>query len=118
MKNTNTESTRYYSSLQENYVAKLFDGYANSSSGSGNFSKVDVIVKSASLLVECKTTLNEKESFSIKREWLTKNKGEAFAMRLDNSCLAFNFAPNTPNYYVIDEKMMKFLVEKLKEEAK
>jgi hypothetical protein len=28
----------------------------------------------------------------------------------------FDFGPNTDRYYVIDEKMMKFLVEKLKED--
>ena len=114
----NKEATRYYSNKQEQSVCKALGGVQTSNSGAAKFSAGDVIVKDASLLVECKTTLTEKESFSIKREWLTKNKGEAFAMRLDNSCLAFNFAPNTSNYYVIDEKMMKFLVEKLKEEAK
>lgn len=36
-------------------------------------------------------------------------------MRLDNSCIAFNFGPDQPNYYVINEKLMKFLVEKLEE---
>lgn len=112
----NAESTRYFSSRQEQYIAKLLDGYANSSSGSGNFSKGDVIVKDASLLVECKTCVAPKESFSIKNDWINKNKEEAFAMRLDNHCIAFNFGPDAPNYFVIDEKLMSFLVDKLKEE--
>lgn len=112
----NTESTRYFSSQQEKAVAELLEGYANSSSGSGMFSKGDVIVKDASLLVECKTCVAPKESFSIKKDWINKNKEEAFAMRLDNHCVAFNFGPDTSNYFVIDEKLMSFLVDKLKEE--
>ena len=39
-------------------------------------------------------------------------------MRLYNSCISFNFGPETDNYYVISEKLMKFLVEKLQEEYK
>ena len=115
MATKNKECTRYYSSRQEEAVAKLLDGYRNSSSGSGNFSKSDVIVKSASLGVECKTCLEEKASFSIKKEWLEKNKNETLSMRLDNSCLAFNFGPDQKNYFIIDEKLMRFLVEKLGE---
>lgn len=112
----NNESTRYFSSRQEQSVAKLLGGYANSSSGSGLFSKGDVVIKDASLLVECKTCVIPKESFSIKKDWITKNKEEAFAMRLDNQCVAFNFGPDMPNYFVIDEKLMAFLVDKLREE--
>lgn len=37
-------------------------------------------------------------------------------MRLSNSAVCINFGPNTSNYYVIDEKLMQFLVEKLEEE--
>lgn len=112
----NKESTRYFSSKQEQYVAKLLGGQNNSSSGSGHFRKGDVIQKDASLLIECKTTMEEKQSFSIKKEWIDKNKEEAFAMRLDNTCVVFNFGPDKENYFVINEKLMKFLVEKLKED--
>ena len=35
---------------------------------------------------------------------------------LDNSCLCFNFGPGTDNYYVINEKLMKFLIEKLEKD--
>lgn len=112
----NKESTRYYSSRQEQQVAKLINGQNNSSSGSGHFRKGDVIQKESSFLIECKTTLEEKQSFSIKKEWIDKNKEEAFAMRLDNTCIAFNFGPDKENYFVINEKLMKFLVDKLIEE--
>ena len=93
----NQESTRYYSSKQENHVAKITEGYPNSSSGSSAFNKADVVVKDASLLIECKTTMTEKTSYSIKRDVLDKNRAEAKSMRLINSALCFNFGPETDN---------------------
>ena len=60
--------------------------------------------------------MTEKQSVSVKKEWIDKNKEEAFSNRLDNSCLCINFGPGSDNYYVISEKLMKFLVQKLEEE--
>ena len=34
-------------------------------------------------------------------------------MNLENHCLCFNFEPAGDNFYIIDSKLMKFLVEKL-----
>ena len=112
----NKNSTRYYSDLQEEYVANTFNGKRSSNSGAGLFRKGDVVIKDASLLCECKTCMEDKNSFSIKKEWVDKNKEETFAMRLDNSCIAFNFGPGQPNYYIIDENLMKILIDKLKED--
>lgn len=113
----NKNSTRYYSSLQENNVARLLGGKVTPSSGSGKWSKGDVVVKDASLSIECKTSMSEKASFSIKKEWITKHKEEAWSNRLSNIALAISFDPSgKENYFVIDEKLMKFLVEKLEEE--
>lgn len=112
----NELSTRHYSSNQEKAVASLLGGYQISNSGAGKFKKGDVQVQKASLLVECKTCTSKKESFSIKEDWIKKNKEEAFENRLDNSCIAFNFGPDEPNYFVINESLMRFLVEKLEEE--
>lgn len=64
----NKESTRYYSSKQEQNVAKVLGGVPNSSSGSGHFRKGDVIIKRSSTLCECKTLMEDKNSFSIKKE--------------------------------------------------
>ena len=108
--------TRYYSDLQENYIKDNFKGQKNSNSGAGQFRKGDVLLPYCSTLVECKTCTEGKQSFSIKKEWLDKNKEEAFAMRCENSCICFNFGPNQKNYFVIDEKLMHFLVDKLEEE--
>lgn len=115
----NKYSTRYYSSIQENNVAKALGGHTNTNSGAGNFRKGDVVVPQASMLVECKTCTTDKNSFSVKKEWISKNKDEAFDTRLDNSCIAFNFGPtDKTSYYIIDEKLMIYLLEKLEEEYK
>lgn len=111
----NKEASRYYSDLHETSVARALGGTKVANSGAGKFSGGDVIQKGASLLIECKTVMTEKQSVSLKRDWLIKNKEEAFSKRLYNNCLCINFGPNTPNYYVIDEKLMKFLVERLEE---
>lgn len=113
----NKESTRYYSERQEKEVSNIVRGTVQSNSGAGKFQKGDIVNKNASLLVECKCTLSEKDSFSIKKEWLSKNLLESKQMRLSNNCLAFNFGPSTPNYFVIDEKLMKYLVGKLEEDS-
>ena len=68
------------------------------------------------MLCECKTSMTEKNSYSVKKEVLEKNKEEAFSNRLSSGCLCFDFGPNTDRYYVIDESLMKFLIEKLIEE--
>lgn len=112
------ESTRYYSDIQEKSVCKLLGATQVSNSGAGHFRKGDVVHRGASLLIECKTVVSDKESISIKKEWIEKNKEERFTQRLSDGCIAVNFGPNQPNYFIIDEKLMKFLTEKLGEENK
>ena len=109
----NKEATRYYSHKHEQSVCKALGGELTSNSGAALFSAGDVIQKDASLLIECKTTMSEKKSVSIKQEWILKNEEERFQARLDNSCICFNFGPEGKNYYIINEKLMKYLVEKL-----
>ena len=113
---SNKEATRYYSDLHEKSVCRALGASQTPNSGASKWTKGDVVQRAASLLIECKTVMSEKQSVSIKRDWIVKNKEEAFLNRLDNSCLCINFGPDTNNYYVIDEKLMKFLVEKLEEE--
>lgn len=113
--NKNKESTRYYSNKQEEYLSKLLNCYRQSNSGAGIFNKGDLINKNASLLIECKTVTKDKDSFSIKKEWLIKNKQEAFSQGLENSCLAFNFTSDGKNnYFVIDETLFIDFMEYLK----
>ena len=114
----NKESTRYFSDKQEKDVCRKLNATQQPNSGASLFRKGDVINYDASLLIECKTCMQDKDSFSIKRAWIDKNKEEAFTQRVFDGCIAFNFGPDKPNYFVINEKLMKFLVEKLTEDNK
>lgn len=110
-------ATREASKVQEARIAKKFDGAVTPNSGAGYFKKGDVQIQSAGLLIECKTCVKPKDSFSIKKEWLQKNKKELFASGLSNSAIAFNFCyEDKDDYYIIDDKLMSFLIEKLKED--
>ena len=102
----NNNATRTYSDIHENSVCGTLGGKRSSNSGAGHFVKGDVITNS-NILIECKTSMSEKSSFSIKKEWIEKNR---------NSAISFRFEPFGDNFYVIDEKLMKFLSDKLIEE--
>lgn len=108
--------TKYYSTIQEKAVSKLLGGETNPSSGSSKFDKSDVKVRDANTLIECKTTITNKLSFSVKLAWLEKLKEEGFGQRLTNTALAFNFGPGQPNYFIIDERLMKILVDTLRDD--
>ena len=113
----NKTSTRFASETQEQRIAKKFEGNVQLNSGAGKFSKGDVIIPDISMQIECKTCMTPKESLSIKKEWLEKQVQESFSMRCSNHALAFNFYyEDNKNYYIINEKLMKFLIEKLREE--
>ena len=93
--------TRWYSNRQEKQVAKAMKGKQVANSGATSFRKGDVTTDN--WLVECKTKIGESKSFSIKKEWLEKNKEEMFAMGKSYSALVFDFGDGN-NYYVLDEK--------------
>lgn len=114
-KTNNKDCTRYYSNLQEETVAKDMNATICSNSGANRFCKGDLI-HNPTMLFECKTVTSPKTSFSIKKEWIEKNEQERFSQRVDNSCIVFNFEPNGENYYIIDKKLMQYLLEKLDEE--
>lgn len=107
------DSTRKFSNEHEKSICKALNAVQVSNSGAGLFRKGDCIQEEASLLIEAKCSMTEKQSVSIKKLWLDKNKEEAFLDRLDNHCLCFNFGPKGDNFYIIDEKLMKYLVSKL-----
>lgn len=116
MSNRNKESTRYFSDKHEKSVCKALGAKQTSNSGAGLFNKGDVILKEASMLIECKTVMQPKESISVKKDWITKNTEEAFNTRNANNSICINFEPDGKNYYIISEKLMKFLCDKLIEE--
>lgn len=110
----NKNSTRYYSSKQEKHIAKIVQGKCQANSGATLFSKGDV--KTDNWLFEAKTCMTDKQSFSIKKEWLTKLENEAFAMNKEFFALAFNFGPNNgKNFYIMDEKTFKQIIILLNE---
>ena len=112
---TNKKCTRFYSHKQENSVAKAIKGKLVPNSGAISFGAGDVTTDL--FLLECKTCMEDKQSFSIKKEWLEKNKEEAFSVGKDYNALVFNFGPNSKNYYVIDEKLFKILNQYLESGA-
>lgn len=107
----NKNSTRYYSNKQEQTLAKLLNAKRVSNSGATTFRAGDV--KGVRFLIEAKTCIEDKKSFAIKKEWLEKNKEEAFAMGREYAALAFNFGPGQPNYFILDEKTFKELVGRI-----
>lgn len=119
MKDSNSISTREASAIQEVRVAKKLGGTVNPNSGAGLWKKGDVQIPEASMLIECKTCMKPKDSFSIKKEWIEKDKKELFSNRLYHHIIAFNFNySDTKDYYVIDDKLAEFLISKLIEEYK
>ena len=101
--------TRFYSNRQEKKVAKVLKGKTVANSGAIPFGAGDV--QADNWLLECKTMTEERKSFTVKREWLTKNKEEAFSMGKEFNALVFDFGDNGDRYYIIDERTFKLLKE-------
>jgi hypothetical protein len=68
-------STRDRSDKQESKAALDYGGKKKPGSGSSAYSKGDVVIKSADILLECKTTM--KASYRIEAETLSKITREA-----------------------------------------
>ena len=106
--------TRYFSSRQEKAVAKELGGKTVSNSGAPKFLGGDA--QTQDFLIECKTVTKPQKSFTIKKEWLIKNKEEAFAMRKSYNTLVFDFGDGE-RYYIIDEKTFKIVQEILENDG-
>lgn len=102
-------NTRKISSKQEKYVEKVIGAKRTLNSGAGYFQKGDL--SDFNTLYECKTSMTDKTSFSIKKNVIKKAQDEAFANNKLYSVLVFNFGPNSENYYVLSEKHYKELLE-------
>lgn len=107
----NKTATRYFSNKQEKHVAKAIGGKKTANSGATMFSKGDC--STDAWLIECKTKTTPSQSISIKKDWLDKNKEEAFAMNKHYNALCFSFGNvhNDENYYIIDEDTFIELLE-------
>ena len=106
--------TRYYSNRQEKKVAKAVHGKQVPNSGATAFNKGDVTTND--WLIECKTKSNMAHSFTIKKEWLLKNREEMFAMGKSYNALVFDYGDGN-NYYVLDEKTFLMMKELLDESS-
>ena len=104
-------NTRRFAKRQEQTLAQLLNAKRQANSGATPFAKGDV--KGTQFLIECKTCVEDKKSFAIKKEWLEKNKEEAFAMGREYAALAFNFGPGQTNYFIVDEKTFKELIGRI-----
>lgn len=104
------KSTRYVSSKQEKQIAKALGGKRTPNSGATKFDKGDLTV-GEHWLIEAKTCMEPKKSFSIKRDWLEKLKQEQFATNKMYSSLCFDFGDNKDRYYIINEQVFKYIME-------
>lgn len=111
-------STRYYSNRQEKQIAKKLNGHKQANSGATAFVKGDIALYD--WLIEAKTAVKEKQSFLIKREWVEKNKEEAFAMNKAHQAIAFNFGGDNldynDNYFIITASDFELFVNLLNKE--
>lgn len=98
------------SQKQEKRVAKTLNAKVQKASGSQAFHKGDI--KSKELLIEAKRT--DKDSMSVKKEWLIKINAEAAAYnRIPGLSLEFDNMPNLvpKDWIAIPAKELKYLID-------
>lgn len=96
-------TTRDYSDKQEKHIAKVTGGRVQSNSGGTKFGGGDV--HTDKFFIEAKTPTKEQTSFTIKKEWITKMREQAYEQGKEESVLAFRFEPNTDNdLYVLSQR--------------
>lgn len=106
-RNRGKDCSRY----QEIEIAELLNGRVQSNSGGTRFGGGDV--HTTSFLIEAKTPTKEQTSFSVKKEWVDKMREQAFEQGKLYSALAFRFAPDGQDYFVINSYLMRELVKYL-----
>lgn len=96
-------TTRYFSDMQEKHIAKVTGGKVQSNSGGTKFGGGDVHTKK--FLIEAKTPTKEQTSFTIKKDWITKMREQAYEQGKEEAVLAFRFNPDRgTDLYVLSEK--------------
>ena len=97
--------TRHYSSRQEKSIASAVNGHKVANSGATAYNKGDVTSGDRKgWLFEAKTCVKEQKTFTMREEWFTKNREESLLMKKDYTAVVFNFGPDKPNYYCVDER--------------
>lgn len=105
------KTTRDASEQQETNVAKALGGHRTANSGATTFSKGDVIV--GNCIIECKTKMSDCNSITVQKDWIDKLEQERQDMGKPMAALAISFNVGIRNYYVIDERHMKMLLEQV-----
>lgn len=103
------KTTREASSKQEKCIAKVIGGKRTPNSGATKFDKGDIVA--GDWLVEAKTCMQPKKSFSIKKDWLIKLKEEQYATSKMFSSLCFDFGDEKERYYILDEQTFKYILD-------
>lgn len=103
------KTTREMSTHQEKSIVRAIGGTRTPNSGATKFYKGDII--NGEWLIEAKTCMTPKKSFSIKQDWLKKMKEEQYGTNKLYSALCFDFGENTERFYVIDETTFSYLME-------
>lgn len=101
--------TRYFSNKQEASIAKAVGGKQTKNSGATTFQPGDVITDK--WLLEAKTCTKPKKQFTLKEEWFIKNIDESLLANKEYTAIVFNFGPDKPNYYIINESTFQELLE-------
>lgn len=92
---------------QEERIAKLFSGKRTPQSGGGKFILGDVLSKD--FLIECKTSVTVKDSYSVKKEVLKKADEQRREMGKPFYALAFSFG-DEEDFFVINKRAMKYFL--------
>lgn len=69
-------------------------------SGATPFAKGDVV--DDLMVLECKTTMEPKKQFTVKKEWMDEIKSEQFQMKKEFSGVVFDFGQD-PRYVILTE---------------
>lgn len=113
---SNKKPTRFFSKRQEVAIAKATGGQRTPNSGATAWSKGDVLTDQ--FLIEAKTKTTHTDTITLRKDWFKKNREEAAFMGKKYTAVAFNFGPDEPNYYAIDEDLFLILQEYLANESK
>lgn len=83
-------------------------------SGATPYSKGDL--QDEHWVVEAKTCMEAKKSFSIKKDWLDTLREEMYASNREYRALCFDFGDEKDRYYILDENTFKYAKELLDNE--
>lgn len=108
------KSTREVSTNQEKAISKVLGAKRTANSGATKYDKGDLVI-GQDWLIEAKTCMQPKSSFSIKKQWLDKLREEQFATNKMYSALCFDYGDNKNRYYIVNENTFKLMIEQLKD---